>query len=171
MAGLRIAAAFQTEVQLDGELLVLNWLRFHFIEILKPLLLPIFFLAPVQLPFEEADIFVRNDHGRNRLHGHCLIHYHLGPWLVQAIIDLPVPLRRPVFLLRLRPWLEDQLHLPHGLEVVRHPDPLLATRRLEDAFAAATDLLVALKLLPQQLKEATNLLEFSSFDLGGEVAI
>ena len=88
MAGLRIAAAFRTEVQLDGELLVLNWLRFHLIEILKPLLASIFLLGPVQLPFEEGDIFVRNDHGRDRLHGHCQIHDHLASRLVQAIIDL-----------------------------------------------------------------------------------
>ena len=82
-----------------------------------------------------------------------------------------MPLRRPVLLLRFRPWLEDQLHLSHGLEVVRHPDPLLATWRLEDALAAIADLLVALELLPQQLQEAADLLEFSSFDLGGEGAV
>ena len=82
-----------------------------------------------------------------------------------------MPLRRPVLLLRLRPWLEDQLHLSHGLEVVRHPDPLLATWRLEDALAAIADLLVALELLPQQLQEAADLLEFSSFDLDGEGAV
>ena len=171
MAGLRIAAAFRAEFQLDGKLLVLNWLLFHLIEILKPLLVPIFFLVPVQLPFEEGDIFVRSDPGRDRLHGHCPFHDHLGPRLVQGIIDLLVPLCRPVLRLRFRPWLVDQLHLSHGLEVVRHPDPLLATRRLEDALAAMADLLVALELLPQQLQEVADLLEFSSFDLGGEGAI
>ena len=55
--------------------------------------------------------------------------------------------------------------------MVRHPDPLLATRRLEDALAAMADLLVALELLPQQLQEAADLLVFSSFDLEGEGAI
>ena len=72
---------------------------------------------------------------------------------------------------RLRVRLEDILHLSHGLEVVGHPDPPPATRRLEDALAAMADLLVALELLPQQLQEAAELLEFSSFNLGGEGAI
>ena len=171
MAGLLIAAAFRAEVQLDGKLLVLNWLLFHLIEILKPLLVPIFFHVPVLLPFEEGNIFLKGDHGRDRLHGHCPLHDHLGPRLVQAIIDLRVSLRWPVLRLRFRPWLVDQLHLSHGLEVVRHPDPLLATRRLEDALAAMADLLVALELLPQQLQEAADILEFSSLNLGGEGAI
>ena len=80
-------------------------------------------------------------------------------------------LRWPVLRLRFRPWLEDQLHLPHGLEVVRHPDPFLSTWRLEDAPAEDTYLLVLLHLLPQLHKEATDLVEFSSFDLGGEGAV
>ena len=171
MAGMRVAVAFRAEVQLDGSLMGIDRVHLHLIQILEPLLAPIFFLVPVLLPFEVGEIFIRNAHGRGCLHGHGPLHDLLGPWLVQGIIDLRVPLRRPVLLLRFRPWLVDQLHLPHGLEVVRHPDPLLTTRRLEDALAAIADLLVALELLPQQLQEAADLLEFSSFDLGGEGAV
>ena len=150
---------------------MLNWLRFHLIEILKPLLAPIFLLVPVLIPFEEGDIIIRNEYWRYGLPDHSLLHDHFGSRLVQRIVNLRVPFRWLVFWLRFRPWLEDQLHLPHGLEVVRHPDPFLPTWRLEDAPAEDTYLLVLLHLLPQLHKEATDLVEFSSFDLGGEGAV
>ena len=63
------------------------------------------------------------------------------------------------------------LQPPEGAKMIRHPDPLLASRGLEDALAPAADLLVHHHLLPQPPQEAADLLEFSSFDLVGEGAV
>ena len=63
------------------------------------------------------------------------------------------------------------LHLPEGLEVVRHPDPLLSIRRLEDAPAPAADVLVHLQLLLQPPQEAADPFIFASLDFDGEAGV
>ena len=97
-----------------------------------------------------------------------LLHDEQGPRLVQAVVGLPVRLRWLQLWFGFRQWLKDLLHLSHGFEVVGHPDPPLATRRLEDALAEEADLLVLLHLLPQSLQEAADLLEVSSLNFIGE---
>ena len=72
---------------------------------------------------------------------------------------------------RFRLRLEDILHLSHGLEVVGHPDPPLATWRLEDALAELADLLVAHEFLPERLEEIADFTILLLLDQGRKVIV